>query len=77
MIAIWPSLAALSAVSQASVSDLLPYLVVLVAGFMVGAWGQSSRSAIGTIAGILLILAAIIGFLVEFPMCPEGTRCLE
>ena len=46
-------------------SDLLPYLVVLVAGFLVGAWGQSARSSIAVVAGILLIMLAIGGFFVE------------
>ena len=46
-------------------SDLLPYLVVMVAGFLVGAWGQSTRLPIAVIAGILLIMLAIGGFFVE------------
>jgi hypothetical protein len=46
-------------------SDLLPYLVVMVAGFLVGAWGQSARLPIAVIAGILLIMLAIGGFFVE------------
>ena len=48
-----------------TVSDLLPFLVVMVAGFLVGAWGQSARVPIAIIAGILLIMFAIGGFLVE------------
>ena len=46
-------------------SDLLPFLVVMVAGFLVGAWGQSARSPIAIIAGILLIIFAISGFFIE------------
>ena len=46
-------------------SDLLPYLVVMVAGFLVGAWGQSARLPIAVMAGILLIVLAIGGFFVE------------
>ena len=48
-----------------TVSDLLPYLVVMVAGFLVGAWGQSARLPIAVMAGILLIVLAIGGFFVE------------
>ena len=46
-----------------TVSDLLPFLVVMVFGFLVGAWGQASRSAIAVIAGMALIILAIAGFL--------------
>jgi hypothetical protein len=46
-------------------ADLLPYLVVMVAGFLVGAWGQSARLPIAVMAGILLIMIAIGGFFVE------------
>jgi len=65
----------LIAQEEATTSDLLPYLLVLGLGFLVAAWGKSLGSAIGVIAGILLILAAIIGFVIEFPTCPGGTRC--
>ena len=44
-------------------SDLLPFLIVMVAGFLVGAWGQSSKSAIAVVAGMALILLAVLGFL--------------
>ena len=46
-------------------SDLLPYLAVMVVGFLVGAWGQSARLPIAVVAGILLIMIAIGGFFVE------------
>jgi hypothetical protein len=46
-------------------SDLVPYLVVLALGFLVGAWGQSARFPIAVIAGILLILFAIAGFILD------------
>ena len=46
-----------------SLGDLLPFLVVMVAGFLVGAWGQASRSPIAVIAGMSLILLAVAGFL--------------
>jgi hypothetical protein len=48
-----------------SIQDLLPFLVVMIAGFLVGAWGQASRSVIAVIAGMLLILLAVAGFLAD------------
>ncbi len=45
-----------------TIADLLPYLAVMVAGFLVGAWGQASRSAIAVIAGMALIVIAVAGF---------------
>jgi len=46
-----------------SLGDLLPFLVVMMAGFLVGAWGQASRSPIAVIAGMALIILAVVGFL--------------
>jgi hypothetical protein len=46
-------------------SDLVPYLVILALGFLVGAWGQSARAPIAVIAGILLILFAVAGFILS------------
>jgi len=46
-----------------SLGDLLPFLVVMAAGFLVGAWGQASRSPIAVVAGMSLILLAVAGFL--------------
>jgi hypothetical protein len=46
-----------------TISDLLPFLVVMIFGFLVGAWGQASRSAIAVIAGMTLIIIAVAGFL--------------
>ena len=54
----------LSAVAT-SVSDLMPYLVVMGLGFLVGAWGQSAKVPIAVVAGILLILFAIGGFMLS------------
>ena len=54
--------AALTAATN-TMSDLLPFLVVMIAGFLVGAWGQASRSAIAVIAGMALIIIAVAGFL--------------
>ena len=51
-------------IAQANtLSELLPFIVVMAAGFLVGAWGQASRSAIAVIAGMALIIIAVIGFL--------------
>jgi hypothetical protein len=66
---------ALTAAGEATTADLLPYLVMLGLGFLVAAWGKSLGSAIAIIAGLLLVVAAIVGFIVEFPTCPGGTRC--
>lgn len=46
-----------------SLGDLAPFLVVMVVGFLVGAWGQASRSPIAVVAGMALILLAVVGFL--------------
>ena len=46
-----------------SLSDLLPFLIVMMTGFLVGAWGQASRSSIAVVAGMVLILLAVAGFL--------------
>jgi hypothetical protein len=72
---VFPSALQLVVGAEATSADLFPYLAVLGLGFLVAWWGKSLGSAIGVIAGLLLVLAAIIGFLVEFPVCPEGTRC--
>jgi hypothetical protein len=48
-----------------SVSDLVPYLVVMGLGFLIGAWGQAAKVPIAVIAGILLILFAIGGFMLD------------
>lgn len=46
-----------------TISDLLPFLIVMAVGFLVGAWGQASASPIAVIAGMALILLAVAGFL--------------
>ncbi|MDQ3728103.1 MAG: hypothetical protein M3355_00790 [Actinomycetota bacterium] len=58
-----PMLAQALVAAANSLGDLLPFLVVMVAGFLVGAWGQASRSPIAVIAGMSLILLAVAGFL--------------
>jgi len=35
------------------------------AGFLIGAWGQSARFPIAVIAGILLVLLAVAGFVID------------
>ena len=65
---VMPDLATLPAVLLAaanSIDDLLPFLVVMITGFLVGAWGQASRSTIAVVAGMLLILIAVGGFLAD------------
>jgi hypothetical protein len=48
-----------------STSDLVPYLVVMALGFLIGAWGQSARIPIAVIAGLLLIMFAVGGFILD------------
>jgi hypothetical protein len=48
-----------------TLSDMVPYLVVMGAGFLVGAWGQSARVPLAVVAGILLILIAVAGFILD------------
>ena len=55
-----------------TVSDLVPYLVVVGLGFAVGAWGQSARVPAAVIAGILLILIGTGGFLLDNSSGGEG-----
>lgn len=54
----------LSAASQ-TMSDLAPFIFVMVVGFLIGAWGQSARAPIAVIAGLLLIMLAVAGFMLE------------
>jgi hypothetical protein len=61
--------------AQTTTGDMLPYIVVFGAGFLVAAWGKSLGSAIAVAAGLMMVIAAIIGFIVEFPVCPDGTTC--
>ena len=48
-----------------SVSDLVPYLIVVGAGFLVGAWGQSARVPLAVLAGILLIVIGVAAFVIK------------
>ena len=38
---------------------------MLAAGFLIGAWGQSAKLPIAVLAGIVLVMLAIGGFLIE------------
>jgi len=58
------SLAALVAAAN-SIQELLPFLIVMITGFLVGAWGQASRSSIAVVAGMVLIMLAVGGFLAD------------
>ena len=64
-------LAGFVAGASQTASDLAPFIVVMVAGFLVGAWGQSARYPIAVIAGILLIMLAIGGFMIENGSGPD------
>ncbi len=57
-----------------TISDLAPFLVVLAAGFLIGAWGQSAKLPIAVLAGIVLIMLAIGGFLIENGSGPNQAR---
>jgi hypothetical protein len=45
-----------------SISELAPYLGIVAAGFLIGAWGTSAKSAFAVVLGILLIAAGIFLF---------------
>jgi hypothetical protein len=64
MIGRMPSLTMLTGVAQTT-SDLLPYLGLLALGFLVGAWGQSARFPIAVAIGLLLIMVAVGGFILD------------
>ena len=54
-----------------TLSDLAPFLVVMVAGFLLGAWGQSAKLPLAILAGIVLIMLAVGGFLIENGSGPD------
>jgi hypothetical protein len=54
-----------------TLSDLAPFVIVMAAGFLVGAWGQSARLPVAVLAGIILIMLAIGGFLIENSSGPD------
>ena len=56
--------AVLPAVARTT-GDLVPYLIVIGTGFLLGAWGQSARVPVAVAGGILLILIGTGGFLLD------------
>ena len=54
----------LLAIAQTT-SDLVPYLALLALGFLVGAWGQSAKFPIAVVIGLLLIMVAVGGFILD------------
>jgi hypothetical protein len=47
-----------------TLSDLVPYMVVLALGFLVGAWGGQMRSPLAVAIGITLIMLAVALFVI-------------
>jgi hypothetical protein len=64
MIGRMPSLTMLFGAATTT-SDLVPYLAVLALGFLVGAWGQSAKIPIAVAIGLLLIMGAVGGFILD------------
>jgi hypothetical protein len=60
----WLIVAAPLAIAR-NASELAPYIAILALGFLVGAWGQSMRSSLVTLTGIVLILLAAGAFVIE------------
>jgi hypothetical protein len=52
-------------------SDTAPYLVLMIIGFVVGAYGHAGRFPWLVAAGILIVLAAAIAFQVAIQVLPE------
>lgn len=44
-------------------SDLLPYLVVVGLGFLIGAWGQSAKVPVAVIIGLVMIVIGVGAFI--------------
>jgi hypothetical protein len=59
-----PSLTMLLGIAQTT-SGLAPYLAVLALGFLVGAWGQSAKIPVAVAIGLLLIMVAVGGFILD------------
>ena len=58
-----------------TLSELAPYVAILVAGFAVGAWGQAAKVPLAVALGILLIMLAVVLFQLrinDFPDLPSG-----
>ncbi|MEO8092714.1 MAG: hypothetical protein ABI726_08405 [bacterium] len=48
-----------------TVSDLLPYLALMGAGFLVAAWGQAAKLPLAVAIGIAIIVVAVLLFQFE------------
>ena len=48
-----------------NLSDLAPYLAVMAAGFLLGAWGQSAKVPLAVALGLLMIMAAVGAFILD------------
>jgi hypothetical protein len=58
-----PATGAIALLAQVdTISELAPYLALVAAGFLVGAWGSSAKSAVAVVLGILMIVAGIFLF---------------
>ena len=55
-----------------TLSDLAPYLGMLVLGFLIGAWGGSARSPFAIALGIALIMLTIVLFQLEVNDLPDN-----
>jgi hypothetical protein len=66
-----PAMPDLLIAASKDAGDLLPFLAVMLVGFLIGAWGQSAKLPIAIIAGIALIMLAVGGFFVENSSGPD------
>jgi hypothetical protein len=48
-----------------TLTDLMPYLALFAAGFLIAAWGQSARFPLAVVIGIVLIIGAVLLFQFE------------
>ena len=58
-----------------TLSDLVPYMILLGAGFLVGAWGQAAKVPLVVAIGILMVILAVVLFQLQtndFPGLPSG-----
>lgn len=55
-----------------TLSDLGPYVILFAVGFLVAAWGSSSKAPLAIVFGILLILAAVVLFQLEVSDLPDN-----
>jgi hypothetical protein len=58
-----------------TLAELAPYLALLIAGFVIGAWGQAAKAPLVVALGIVLVMLAIVLFQLQvekFPDLPSG-----